>query len=157
MSASRQLGPARLLAIFSEEIEARSGKVHDTFKDRSRLFTRSILPRIKKVRKNDRLQGGVALRATTEEIWLHPYVFRQVCSNGAIMAHALHSQHVTIVDWYGPVEAEGAFREAVGACCVEEAFASAVGEFRSAADTSIDMALNLAPLLSRLARGSRSI
>jgi hypothetical protein len=150
MTARPRLTPSRLLAIFTDEITARSGVLHDTFKDKKRLFTRSILPCAENVRISDRLQGGVALRCDENEIWLHPYVFRKVCSNGAIMSHALHSQHVTIADWHGPVEAEAAFRDAVEACCVDDAFTTAAAEFRLAANSPLDMALNLAPFLSRL-------
>ena len=66
------------------------------------------------------------------------------------MSQALHSQHVSIADWHGAVEAEAVFREAVGACCVDEAFATAAAEFRLAANSPLDMALNFASLLPRL-------
>lgn len=76
---------ASISEIFHEEIADRSGEVLNVVQDETRLFARSVVPNIADVLPKDRLQGGVALRATESEVWLSPYVFRFVCSNGAIM------------------------------------------------------------------------
>jgi len=135
--------------IFMEEITARSGVVKDAFQDATRLFARSVLPGVEEVRPGDRLQGGVALRVTESDIWLHPYVFRQVCRNGAIMAHSLRTRHLTELDGRDPWDAEAALREAIQDCCEAEAFNESVREFRSATEVQADLALNLLSLLSR--------
>ena len=61
----------------------------DTFDDGERLFVRSVVPQRRgRSGPTTGLQGGVALRASGGDVWVHPYVFRLVCTNGAIMAHA---------------------------------------------------------------------
>jgi hypothetical protein len=147
---------ARILAVFTEEIAARRGEVTDTFDDGRRLFTRSILPHLKEVRPGDRLQGGVALKATGGEVWLHPYVFRQVCRNGAIMAQALQTHRLDDLHLRDAEAAEDAVREAVAACCADEVFTDAVGEMRTAAETAADLALNLLPMLSQLSASTNA-
>ncbi len=149
MSAQQHFSIASVSEVFREEITARSGVVNDAFHDATRLFARSVLPGVEEVRPGDRLQGGVALRATESDIWLHPYVFRQVCSNGAIMAHSLRTRHLTELDLRDPWDAEAALREAIQDCCEAEAFTESVREFRSATEVKADLALNLLSLLSR--------
>jgi hypothetical protein len=156
MSLDNRLTTAEIQAIFAEEVRAAGGSVSDTFDDGARLFTRSVLPGVRDVRPGDRLQGGVALRATGPDVWVHPYVFRQVCRNGAIMAHALQSEHIEGLEYLPPEEAASAVREAVQACCAEEAFTAAAEEMRSAVGTPIDTALNLLPMLSHLPSGARA-
>src|ERR1043166_3199788 len=137
------LSTAEASAIFAEEIQAAGGHVSDKFDDGRRLFVRSILPWVKEVRARDGVQGGVALRATEHELSVHPYVFRKVCSNGAIMAQAIQSQHIDEFASLSAPEATWAVRSAVQACCAEEAFTVAVGQMRWAAQNELDMALNL--------------
>jgi hypothetical protein len=147
---------AAMKTLFAEEIAAAGGTVSDTFDDGTRLFVRSVLPRVREVRTADNVQGGVALRASATEVWVHPYVFRLVCRNGAIMAHAIQTRHVEAGDFATPEEAAGAVRAAVRDCCTEEAFTTAAEEMRSASTTPVDMALNLLPFLSRLPSSDRT-
>jgi hypothetical protein len=149
MSFTHHITTATISEIFAEEITARSGTVLDALQHGSRLYARSVLPGVRDVLPGDRLQGGVALRAKECEVWVHPYVFRQVCSNGAIMAQALQTRHLTDLNLRDPDEAEVAVREAVRACCEEDAFATSFREFRSATEVQADLAISLLPLLSR--------
>jgi hypothetical protein len=144
------LTTAAIKALFAEEITGAGGVVSDTFDDGTRLFTRSILPRVQKVWAADQVQGGVALRAGEREAWVHPYVFRLVCRNGAIWAHALQTCHIRGDEFATAEEASGAVRAAVRACCAEEAFTAAAEEIRSARTAEVDLALNLLPFISRL-------
>jgi hypothetical protein len=150
MQENDWLTTADIKAIFAEEILSAGGTVSETFDDGTRLFARSILPWVREIRQKDKLQGGVALRATVREVWVHPYVFREVCSNGAIMAHAIQTQHIEDLDCLTPEEATPLVRAAVQACCVEEAFTAATEEISAAGTIEADLALNMLPLLSRL-------
>jgi hypothetical protein len=139
-------------AIFAEEIATTGGEVSDRFDDGTRLFLRAVLPEQREVRPGDRLRGGVALRATQEQIWVHPYVFRQVCSNGAIRAHATQSLCLDR-SGFAPGAGEdlvGQLRQVVRDCCSEDAFACGAEELRSATGSGIDSALTMMPLLARL-------
>jgi hypothetical protein len=148
------LTTADIKALFAEEISAAGGAVSDTYDDGVRLFTRSLLPKVREVRKADGVQGGVALRAGEREVWVHPYVFRLVCRNGAIMAQAIQSRQVEISEFTSPEEAAEDVRRAVRACCAEEAFSLAAEQMRSAREVQVDAALNLLPLVSRMPSGA---
>jgi hypothetical protein len=147
MSFGFGLTTEEILTILSDEVTARSGIVTDVFDDGARLYVRSVLPGVKEVRPGDKIQGGVALRGTESQVWVHPYVFRQVCRNGAIMAQALETRHLAGIDELPRDEAADAVREAVEVCCADEAFASAVGQTRSALEREADLVLTLLPHL----------
>lgn len=136
--------------IFHEEIADRSGEVLNVVQNKTRLFARSVVPGIADVFPNDRLQGGVALRATESEVCVSPYVFRFVCSNGAIMAHALQTRQLSDLDWQDPWSAANSLREAIQACCEPEAFASAVQEFRLATKAIVVLGPQLFAWLAQL-------
>jgi len=138
--------------IFAEEIRAVAGTVSETYDDGTLLFARSILPGTREVKKGDKVQGGVALRADEREIRVHPYVFRQVCKNGAIRAHALETRRIVRPDV--PEGSEPgvvwSLREAVRVSCADETFARSVDEMRSATEVEADLALAMMPMISRL-------
>jgi hypothetical protein len=144
------LTTADIKALFAEEIAGAGGTVTEMVSDASRLYARSILPSVREVRKADRLQGGVALRATEHDVWVHPYVFRQICSNGAIMAHAIQTCHIECQDFTTTEEAAGAVRAAIRDCCAQEAFSASMAEIRSATEVEADLAINLLPMYGRL-------
>jgi hypothetical protein len=137
-------------ALFADEIAAAGGTVSDTYDDGVRLFTRSILPQVREVRTADQVQGGVAVRASDREAWVHPYLFRLVCRNGAIIAHAVQTRYIAGDEFATTEEAAAAVRAAVRACCDVDAFTAAAEEMRSAREVEADLALNLLPLLSSL-------
>jgi len=150
MDADNCLTTASVLQVFSQEIAGHGGSVSDTFDDGERLFVRSILPRIEEVTTGDQLQGGVALKAYEGEVWIHPYVFRLVCRNGAIMAQTITSRRVTAHFAWDEDEAVTNVREAVRACCADEVFTSSSRQIRSAREVEADQALHLLPLLTRM-------
>jgi hypothetical protein len=122
----------------------------DVFDDGCRLFARSVLPKVEEVRPGDKLQRGVALRGSQSQVWVHPYVFRQVCRNGAIMAQALETRHISELDQLPCDEAAERVREAIEVCCADEAFMTAMEHTRSATEIEADTALTLLPFLARM-------
>jgi hypothetical protein len=150
MFTDNQISTAMVKTVFAEEITARDGIVSDTFDDGQRLFVRSILPAVEEVRAKDRVQGGVALRMSGCEAWVHPYVFRQVCSNGAILAQAIETWHLAEIDVRDPGEVVPELRQAIQACASPEAFTVTAQQMRSAHDARADLVLSLMPFLSRL-------
>jgi hypothetical protein len=141
-----------ILDIFTAEVQDRNGRVTDTFHDGKRLFARGLLPHVADSRPNDRMQGGLALRATEDELWLHPYLFREVCRNGAIIAQAIESLHVECLGVYSLEEGTSMLREAIAKCAVEGVFNRSMRHVRSAATSEVDELLNLIPHLSHLQR-----
>src|SRR5689334_17059289 len=83
---------------FAEEIALLGGEVHDAFDDGARLFLRGVVPIAADVRPGDAIRGGVALRTAGPDLLVHPYTFREVCTNGAIRAHALQTRRVARVE-----------------------------------------------------------
>jgi len=150
MSLNSFPAPRDISTLFAKEVAAASGTVTETLFVGDRLFLRATLPALREVRAGDKLQAGVALRATEREAWVHPYVFRQVCRNGAIVAHALQTRHLEVGDFATSEEADAAVSEAVRVCCDDEAFTDASGDMNAARDKVADVTLNLLPVLSRL-------
>ena len=144
-------------AAFAEEVAALGGTVSDVFEDGSLLLARSIFPWIEEVHRADRVQGGIALRFDGQDVFVHPYVFRLVCKNGCIVAHALQSRHIASSDFPTIEEATDAIRDAIRGCGVREAFSAVAGRMRTAQEVQADHALSLLPRLRRLsgAHGSR--
>ena len=79
---------------FADEIATLGGTVPDVYDDDDRLFARAVLRTNDEIRPGDRVSGGVAIRAAGPELLIHPYTYRQVCSNGAIAAHALETRRI---------------------------------------------------------------
>ena len=143
---------ARVFTVFAQEVAAHGGRVTETLNDGQRLFTRSILPHVADVRPRDRVQGGVALKATGADVWLYPYLFRLVCKNGAIIAQTLDTRPLTDLHLLKPDAALCVVRESVQACCAGEVFTNVVRKMRTACESRADFNLNLLPLLSQLSR-----
>lgn len=140
-----------------DEITSLGGVVPDVYDDGERLFARAVLPADTEVRPGDHVRAGVAVRVTGSEILVHPYTFRQVCSNGAIAAHALATRRLertpssgVFVSTYEATVLLADFRTAVQGCASREAFAITAGEMRSATKIEADMALNLLSALAHI-------
>jgi hypothetical protein len=145
MAFQAGLTTSELATIFGEEIAAQGGNLTDTFDDGARLFIRAVLPEEQEVRHRDRVQGGVALRAAEAAVWIHPYVFRRVCSNGAIIARATQTRQIEWSDFSYAAESElaAAVREAIQDCCAAKVFDNAAGAMRSSVHGPVDTALNM--------------
>jgi hypothetical protein len=117
------------------------------FQDGRRLFVRSLLPHVADARPKDRMQGGLALRATDDELWLHPYLFRKVCRNGAVVAEAIESLHVECLGVYTLDEGTTMLRDAIAKCAEKRVFARSMRRVRSAATMTADW-LNMLPHLA---------
>jgi hypothetical protein len=137
-------------SVFAEELARHSGRVTDIYDDGDRLFTRSVLPRTDEVKRKDWVQSGVALKATPDEICVCPYVFREICRNGAIMAQSLAARRLSRSWEQTPEQQISSVREAVGACCSEDVFAASVAEIRSSLQGEFSFALSMLSLVSRL-------
>lgn len=144
------LTTARVLAVFAEEVRARRGEVTQTFDDGKRLFSRAVLPPVAEVGPGDQIRGGVAIKATGDGVWLYPYTFRRICSNGAIAARTLEERPIADPHLQQPELVLEAVRSTVEACCKAEVFTRAVGEMRKGREaTATDLLLLILPLLSR--------
>jgi hypothetical protein len=143
------LSTARVRGIFEAELKEVGGKVIDCFEDEERLFLRAVLPEMVEIRKGDGINAGVALRAFGTFVMVHPYTFRRVCSNGAIMAHANDTRMIRrLLDGDAEIDYEE-FRETVRECVKPAAFERAVGQMRQAASVQADLAIAMMTMMSR--------
>jgi len=144
---------------FADEIRLRGGMVSDVFDDGQRFIARAVLDADTEIRRGDSVRAGVAVRAAASEILVYPYIFREVCSNGAIVAHALESRRLertesteVFLPTYDIAVTLTDLRDAIRACASGEVFATAADEMRSASETDADIALHLLPALARMPR-----
>jgi hypothetical protein len=117
---------------FIEEIRIQGGQVRECMDDGQRFFGRAVLPMVEEIRKGDRLQGGVAIRALQSEIDVHPYLFRLVCSNGAILPFVLAAEVIFTPEMLTRGQLEMEVRSTIQSCCRVEAFTASMKAFRAA-------------------------
>ncbi len=84
--------------------------------------------------------------ANDTDILIHPYVFRVVCGNGAIMAQAVQTRHIAR-DSASPFSIEAEVRQAIRCCCEPEAFTFAADQMRTAKQSQADMLINMSAFL----------
>lgn len=72
---------------FAGAIESAHGVMKNRTVNPRGAYCRALLPMKEEVRPRDVLHQGAALRMHPRQIEVVPFVFRQVCSNGAIWSH----------------------------------------------------------------------
>jgi hypothetical protein len=142
-----------IAALFIDEVRA-MGCLEPEVYDDGRLFARAFHTHPVEIRPGDAVRGGVALRTLGEFVDVHPFIFRKVCTNGAIMEDPLQSQRVRRVDLAAPSEVITAalddIRAAIQACAHPTAFADAVGTMRRATRHSASVIITMLPMLSEI-------
>jgi hypothetical protein len=139
-------------ALFVDEVRA-MGCVHpEVYDDGVRLFARAVYTQPVEVRRGDAVQGGVALRVTDDLVNVHPFVFRQVCTNGAIMPVSLHSRFVRRVQVGSPFEVLIAVRAALRTSGDPTLFVNAVRMMQWATRQPPDLISHLLPMLRGMQR-----
>jgi hypothetical protein len=140
--------------LFEFELHRVGGSMTSACDDGSRLFLRGVLPQRINIRRGDGIQAGVALRAVDDLVLVHPYTLRQVCTNGAIMVHAVATRGVQRMTADGsPWEIHEACEQlgqTVRDCAHPRAFKAAAAQMRAATQSEASMAISLMPLLSNL-------
>ena len=134
-----------ILDLFTEVINERSGKILESFRHNERAFSRALLPSRMEVKANDQLQAGVALKGAPVSLAIHPFVFRQVCSNGCVFGKSIQSRKLNQVGHSYCLEMNGKvnevvtgldvdwwFKDSVAGCCKEEVFSNTSNTFRLA-------------------------
>jgi hypothetical protein len=143
---SHWMSSSQIAELFAEEIAEAGGKVTDKFDDGDRVFTRGVMPPSIEVAAQDHLKGGVALCATDTDIFVHPYVFRLVCTNGAIIAQATQTRRLTRDDHALTLESD--LRLAIRCCCERDAFVSAADRMRSSQGFAVNRAIAMSAFMS---------
>jgi hypothetical protein len=146
-----------ILETFEQEVRELGGTVRDVYAEGDLLYARAVFPEEVEVRPGDRVHGGVAVRTHDTEILVHPYTYRVVCTNGAIVASASGSRVIERVDVAAPTPTINAvldeLRAAVHAGTALRTLHAAVRAMRSAADREADLLLQLMPFLPHMPPG----
>jgi hypothetical protein len=124
--------------VFEEEVTRLGGELKGVVDDGLRLLARSVFPRRVEVKREDEIQGGVAVRCTESAISVYPYTLRKVCRNGAVMICSSDSWRIDALEVRSTEHVLVELREAIEACASGRALDESVREMRSA---SADLAL----------------
>ena len=153
MASAMLPSPQDIQSVVEEEVANAGGETLDRLSDGRRLFLRCVLPVARQIRKNDNVQGGVAVMVGDLDIRVHPFTFREVCRNGAIMAQTIDTRRIRRVEFDAPpfvvTEVLSEVRESVRECSAPEVFSSVAGQLHTAANTAADLAIHLLPMLAR--------
>ena len=142
---------AQLQQLFRDTVHDAGGTVVDVVDDGRTLWGRAVLPVMLAVRPGDRLRGGVAMRTAGTEVHIHPYTLREVCTNGAVRAHALATRIVPRVHIdpavasshdYSVIAVLDEVATALHSCSRPEVFEEGVDEMRDALSREADAALD---------------
>jgi hypothetical protein len=148
MAFEAVLSATEIMEVFSDALVCAGGQVTDRVEVRGRLYARSVLAPELEVEAGDGFRGGVALRAQEGEVWLHPYLFRLICRNGAILAQTVETRHLDLQTGT-PDAARELIREGVATCCAPAVFKANVDRVRSLAEREMDHMMILMSVLSR--------
>lgn len=141
----------------TDEITALGGSTLSLVRDQDRLFMRMVLPASAEIRVGDSMQAGVAVRALPEQIAVYPFTFRQVCTNGAIVANSLPGQQIQRVQAvdvgtssYDAEVVLSSLRSAVRQCASPKAFDIAVGQMQAMTNDAGSRALYVLVRLAQM-------
>ena len=147
MSTNQTINHFEFRAAFREEILDLGGTVTSEHDTNDMLFLRAQLPVCREVQAEDKIRHGVAARSDQEKLVVHPYTFREVCTNGAIHVENISSRVIDLSSESKTLaETEFYFREAIRSCSSPEAFESNLDDMRSSLNRPIRMALAIASI-----------
>jgi hypothetical protein len=139
---------------FADEVSVLGGSVSDRFDDGSRLFVRAQLSAEREVSPGDALQAGVALRAVGPIVSVHPYIYRKVCSNGAISAQVTGTRQIQRVEFASATEFVAAaideIRLTVRQCAHHDVFEKAATGMGRARNVLAEAMISALPILERI-------
>lgn len=153
---------AELQALFLEATRSTGEATIDVLDNGAHLFARAVFERSSDVRAGDKVRSGVAMRTLGDEVFVHPFLLREICINGAVRAHATStrciarqridastaSAHAYSLDILGDE-----LTQAVQGCAAPGSFAAGVDEMRAALEADAEQileTLDFARILSSL-------
>ena len=146
--SDEHLTNAAIAEVLKHEIFLRSGTIHEVYDDGERLFARGVLPFCEEVRPGDRINGGVAVRATDKVIVVHPFILRECCRNGTIMAQVIENRTIERSDELS-AWAKYELQRAIAACCQQKIFTFNANKFRESTCFAINACLGILATMER--------
>lgn len=148
--------PTQISSIFTEEVTLLGGTVTDQLNTGKNLFLRALVPVGGRAQPRDFIGHGVALRTRGDSmIVVHPYTFREVCSNGAIHVTNVSSQ--TLERTETPIASRfvsARLRDAIKGCAMRDAFEENISDMQSMLSQEVRMPLAMSAILRHLKSSS---
>jgi len=155
LTRKRPVSVGEISSVFCEAAAASGGTVSDAYENKKHLYIRSILPVAGDVLPEDRLQGGVALKASGTDVWVHPYIFREICANGLIIARAVAGEYIRVPELRKKDDERRAefvcsLRQAINGCSKRNIFYYALERMVGASSMKVDRDLRILSMLNRM-------
>ncbi len=143
--------------IVREEVTAQGGHIHEFLRDEDRLYARTINAPFREVAPEDCVQAGVAVRVNRTEVSIRPYIFRQVCINGAISATSDEAEDFDLQALGCISEQETQLRDTIRACGHARVLPREVERFRSFRSQAVDRGMMMITMMqTHLAKATHS-
>jgi hypothetical protein len=126
---------------FSGAIESAHGEIKNRIVKPRGAYCRAVLPLREEVQHRDVLQHGAALRMHATMLEVVPFVFREVCSNGAIWAHSGAAFSLPIDESSTEVKIARFVAESAGTATSADTFQSCLAEVRTGMTKRADLGL----------------
>ncbi len=127
------------IAAFKDAIAPLGGTIKNQNDTPQRAYCRAVLPVTEEVRPKDLLKPGIAIRASGLAIHITPYVFREICGNGAIWAHSSAAISLTVTEDTTDLAIEDFVDASTKLAASEETIAACLEEVRTAIGTKVDV------------------
>lgn len=127
-----QLDLDQIWSAFALKLAEVGGELGRSTTHSGRLYAYGNLLQFAEVAPDDVHEGGVALRASADEIWIHPYIVRKTRVNGAIVAQLLEAEPIVPEDGATPESVKQAIAEAVRRCSMEATFRAGIERIKLA-------------------------
>jgi hypothetical protein len=154
MSTSYFPTTTEIARAFADEISGLGGSVSNSYDDGSRLFLRAQLSTEREVGPSDALQAGVALRTVGPVVSVHPYIYRKVCTNGAIAAQVTGTREIRRVEFASATEFVDAaieeIRLTLRQCAEPVVFEKATKDMELARDRVAQAMITVLPMLESI-------
>lgn len=141
-----------IASTFSFEVDSVGGELERTVTEEGQLYIFAHLPHIDEAAPHDFIGGGLAMRASQTAIGIHPYLVRQACINGFVMARVLQEPPILLQELSTPDRLNFAIGQAVRMASSGDVFDFAMDRMRAAGQVpafSGNFSIDLSLLLNR--------
>lgn len=145
-----------ILSQFEDVVAFRGGQIQKPIISNDKMFLRAhnLDGLSGEVAKNDRFDGGMALRVSGPQVSVHLYTFREVCKNGMIMSESHDTKRMLRLpkDEFSSDSKYlclSELREMLFACATPEIFSQNMNVMRRLRNESVDTGLNIVAQLQQ--------
>lgn len=117
----------------------------------TQLWARAVFERSGEVRPGDKLRSGVAMRTLGDDVYVHPFILREICINGAVRAHATSTRCIARQRIDASTQSAHAYSldvlgeeltQAVQGCAAPATFSEGIDEMRAALEADAEAVID---------------